>query len=292
MSKKDLGSHSRAAGWAQRVALFIGVMLGGCQSSPEALRSLAAHHNHQLEIIGSSPFPLALGTPLKPISASRIRVYIEGDGHAWATRSQPSLDPTPRRLLVAGLAFDDPTPSIYLARPCQFVMAAGCSSEIWTTRRFSEVVVVSLEQALNQIKARYGNHDFELIGYSGGAALALLLAARRDDIAQIQTLAGNLSPQRWVQLHQLSPLTGSLDPDNYSKVLAQIPQRHLAGGKDNAVPPVLMRSYIETLEGPVCIESTIIPDTTHTAGWQQAWRAFRELPLHCERHQLDSESRN
>lgn len=287
MKTKNLGSHSRAAGWKQGMALLIGAMLGGCQSSQEALRSLAAHHNHQLEIISTRPFPLALSTPLKPIATSRIRLYIEGDGHAWATRSQPSLDPTPGNLLVAGLAFDDPTPSFYLARPCQFVMAAGCRPDLWTNRRFSDEVVTSLENALDQIKVRYGNHDFELIGYSGGAALALLLAARRDDIAQIQTLAGNLSPHRWVQLHQLSPLSGSLSPDDHRAALARIPQRHLAGGKDKVVPPLLLRSYVRSLEQPVCIESEVIADVSHAGGWQHAWSAFRDLPLRCERRQVD-----
>lgn len=287
MIRKTPGSLLRAAGWQQGMALLIGVMLGGCQSSQEALRSLAAHHDHKLEIVSSHPFPLVLSSPLKPIATSRIRIYIEGDGHAWATRSQPSLDPTPRNLLVAGLAFDDPTPSLYLARPCQFVTAAGCHPEVWTTRRFSDEVVVSLEQALDQIKVRYGNHDFELIGYSGGGALALLLASRRDDIAQVQTLAGNLSPQRWVQLHQLSPLSGSLDPDDHRAALAKIPQRHLAGSKDKVVPPSLMRSYINSLEAPVCVKSEIIADASHTDGWIQAWREYRNLPLRCARRQVD-----
>ncbi|MCQ4306536.1 alpha/beta hydrolase [Pseudomonas stutzeri] len=287
MKTKNLGSHSRAAGWKQGLALLIGAMLGGCQSSQEALRSLAAHHNHRLEIISTRPFPLALSTPLKPIATSRIRLYIEGDGHAWATRSQPSLDPTPRNLLVAGLAFDDPTPSFYLARPCQFVMAAGCRPDLWTNRRFSDEVVISLEHALDQIKLRYGNRDYELIGYSGGAALAMLLAARRDDIAQIQTLAGNLSPNRWVQLHQLSPLSGSLNPDDHRAALARIPQRHLAGGKDKVVPPLLLRSYVRSLEQPVCIESEVIADASHADGWAQAWRVYRNRPLRCERRQVD-----
>jgi len=287
MIRPPPGSRLRAVGWQQGMALLLGAMLGGCQSSQEALRSLAAHHDHKLEIIASHPFPLAMSTPLKPIATSRIRIYIEGDGHAWATRSQPSLDPTPRNLLIAGLAFDDPTPSLYLARPCQFVTAAGCNPAMWTTRRFSEEVVVSLGQALDQIKVRYDNLDFELIGYSGGGTLALLLAARRDDIAQVQTLAGNLSPQRWVQLHQLSPLSGSLDPEDHRAALARIPQRHLAGSNDKVIPPSLMRSYIESLEAPECVKSEIIADASHTDGWIQAWRAYRELPLRCAGRQGD-----
>lgn len=281
MSQKGRSSRWRAAGTKQVMALLVGAMLVGCQAPQHVLRDLAAHHEYRLEIISSHPFPLAMGTPLKPITSSRVRLYIEGDGYAWATRSRPSLDPTPRNMLVARLAFEDPTPSIYLARPCQYVMATGCRPELWTSHRFSNDVVTSLEQALDQLKLRYGNLDFELIGYSGGGALALLLAARRDDVAQVQTLAGNLTPRRWVELHQLSPLSGSLDPEDFRVELRNTPQRHLAGGNDRVIPAYLMRGYIESLEEPVCVESAVIPDVSHADGWYHAWVAFRERSLRC-----------
>jgi len=263
------------------MALLISAMLVGCQSSHNLLGELAAQHHYQLEIISSHPFPLAVGTPQKPITRSRVRIYIEGDGHAWATRSRPSLDPTPRNRLVAQLAFEDPTPSIYLARPCQYVKAAGCRPQLWTSERFSKEVVSSLGQALDRIKARYGNRDFELIGYSGGGALALLLAAQRDDIAQVQTLAGNLTPRRWAALQQLSPLSGSLDPEDFLNQLRHIPQRHLAGGQDKVVPATLMQEYIDSLGKPACLESEILADLSHGEGWRQAWGEYRERVLHC-----------
>lgn len=281
MSQQGRGSRWRAAGTKQVMALLVGAMLVGCQAPQNVLRELAVQHDHRLEVLSSQPFPLAVGVPLKPITDSRIRVYIEGDGYAWATRSRPSLDPTPRNMLVARLAFEDPTPSVYLARPCQYVMAAGCRQELWTSHRFSNDVVASLEQALDQIKLRYGNRDFELIGYSGGGALALLLAARRDDIAQVQTLAGNLTPRRWVVLQQLSPLPGSLDPEDYRVQLRNIPQRHLAGGEDKVMPASLMQGYIERLEEAACVESAVVPDVSHSDGWRYAWIAVRDRPLEC-----------
>lgn len=105
--------------------------------------------------------------PQSTMKATRLRVYLEGDGHAWATATQPSLDPSPHNLLVARLAVDDPTPNAYLARPCQFVMASACEPDLWTDRRFSQEVVTRLSQALDLMKQRYGNREFELVGYSG-----------------------------------------------------------------------------------------------------------------------------
>uniref|UniRef100_A0A1I8AEA9 VWFA domain-containing protein n=1 Tax=Steinernema glaseri TaxID=37863 RepID=A0A1I8AEA9_9BILA len=39
---------------------------------------------------------------------------------------------------------------------------------MWTDQRFGKAVLDSLDQALSGIKQRYGNQEFELIGYSGG----------------------------------------------------------------------------------------------------------------------------
>ncbi|EPS9199604.1 alpha/beta hydrolase, partial [Pseudomonas aeruginosa] len=118
--------------------LLLGALLAGCQSPREALQQLADAHGRQLEILPGQPFPLAMLPPQKTTKAPRLRVYLEGDGHAWATATQPSLDPSPRNLLVARLALDDPAPSAYLARPCQFVMTATCAPSLWTDRRFSQ----------------------------------------------------------------------------------------------------------------------------------------------------------
>lgn len=281
MQQNHFGPRKRAVVYRTGMALLLGAMLGGCQAPQLALQELATQHSRQVETLTSQPFPLAFSPISKQLATSRIRIYLEGDGHAWASRSQPSLDPSPRHLLVAQLAFADPQPSIYLARPCQFVKPNGCTNALWTSRRFAPEVVDSLDNALSLIKSRYGNDQFELIGYSGGAALALLLAARRDDIGQVQTLAGNLSPRQWAQLQQLTPLTGSMEPLDQRRQLAEVPQRHLAGADDDIVPPQLMRSYMDTLGPATCLESAVLPKVSHTDGWQLAWIYWRDRPLAC-----------
>lgn len=282
MKCAGFNSHSRVGVWLPGMALLISAMLSGCQTPLQALQEQASIRGQQLEVIHTQNFPLMLGIPSPAPALSRIRVYLEGDGHAWATARQPSLDPSPKNLLMARLAFSDPTPSLYLARPCQFVSATACKPMMWTDRRFSPEVLNSLDQALDQIKQRLGNQDFELVGYSGGAALALLLASRRDDVAQVQTLAGNLSPRQWVELQQLSPLKGSLEPlDEHTRV-AQIPQRHIVGNADRVVPPVLLERYQQALGHPRCLQAVIVPGATHTDGLEQAWREWRNQPINCQ----------
>ncbi|HHF0083521.1 TPA: alpha/beta hydrolase [Pseudomonas aeruginosa] len=262
-------------------ALLLGALLVGCQSPREALQQLADANDRQLQILPGQPFPLAMLAPQGTVKTTRLRVYLEGDGHAWATATQPSLDPSPHNLLVARLAVDDPTPNAYLARPCQFFMAPTCEPSIWTHRRFSQEVVTRLSQALDQMKQRYGNREFELVGYSGAAALALLLAAQRDDVAQVQTLAGNLSPRIWAQMKGLSPLGGSLDPLDYRDRLAAIPQRHLVGDVDHMIPASLAKAYLERLRPDAYSEVVISPVTDHQQGWETAWRKWRRQPLDC-----------
>lgn len=265
-----------------RLLLLLGLGLGaGCQAPLTQLQALSQAHGHRVEIQPTQPFALALSVPLHVPASKRLRVYLEGDGHAWATASQPSLDPSPHNLLLARLALGDPQPSLYLARPCQFVTAPGCRAAVWTDQRFSQAVLDSLDQALSRIRQRYGNQQFELIGYSGGAALALLLAARRDDIALVQTLAGNLSPRQWARELQLTPLNGSLEPLDNRQQLRNVPQRHLVGLADRSVPASLFEHYRATLGPAPCLELVRLPGVSHAEGWAQAWAQWRDQPVGC-----------
>jgi pimeloyl-ACP methyl ester carboxylesterase len=266
------------AGFYKAWMVMLSALLIACQLPREALQQLAEEHGRQLEVLPGHTFPLLLLAPQTAEKITRLRVYLEGDGHSWATATQPSLDPTPHNLLVPRLAVDDPTPNAYLARPCQFFMAAACQSALWTNRRFSQEVVTRLSQALDQLKQRYGNREFELVGYSGGAALALLLAAQRNDVTQVQTLAGNLSPRLWAKMKELSPLDGSLDPLDYRNRLALLPQRHLIGEADLITPSSLADRYQQALGSPLsqCVQ---VLGVSHDRGWEATWSRWANIPL-------------
>lgn len=50
-----------------------------------------------------------------------IRIYIEGDGRAWESKTKLSMNPTPSNPVALKLAIVDPLKSVaYIARPGQF----------------------------------------------------------------------------------------------------------------------------------------------------------------------------
>ena len=159
--------------------LFSGMLLAGCQTPLGQLQELASTHARQVQTLPGSPFPLVIAAPKQVQAGQRLRVYLEGDGHAWATPSQPSLDPSPRQLLVADLAFADPMPAVYLARPCQFVSAPACNNALWTNRRYAEEVVHSLDLALDDIGSGFFHCRIEI-----GLGHRLAAFAREHQIEQ------------------------------------------------------------------------------------------------------------
>jgi pimeloyl-ACP methyl ester carboxylesterase len=253
--------------------------LTGCASTVD-LTSASRGSHLRPEVLHTAPFPIQALVPTGTAYAT-LRVYIEGDGHAWATRTQPSTDPTPRKSMMAIFAAEDSVPAVYLARPCQFVMVNGCSPALWTSDRFGRSAVDAMSSALNNLKARYQTQTFELVGYSGGAAIALILAGERNDIRQVRTIAGNLDPNTWAQMKHLTPLSGSISPLAYPARLAIIPQQHLIGEDDQVIPAGVLQAYQQQLK-PICTETVVVPGATHDNGYAGAWRAARDQPFKCE----------
>lgn len=228
----------------------------------------------------AADFRLQALLPRQPVSGT-LRVYLEGDGRAWIRRDRPSQDPTPRNSLVLDLVRDDPRPSAYLARPCQYLASPDCKPRWWTHDRFAQTIVDSQSAALDLIKARLGNHDFELVGYSGGATMALLLAEHRMDVRVVQTLAGNLDPQMWATSQGLNALGAPTSPPLASPRIRQLPQRHLIGTDDRTITPALSLEALRKTDPAQCREAHLLPGVDHQVGWQQAWRAFRDTPIRC-----------
>ncbi|NLD00035.1 MAG: alpha/beta hydrolase [Gammaproteobacteria bacterium] len=250
----------------------------GCQSAAD----LQLHSSFQWQTEIYAGLPVAMALPQLIASTDTVRVYIEGDGRAWITPTQPSLDPTPRHSFMLQLAQSDPVTTVYLGRPCQYQKNSACKVPLWTSDRFSQAVLNSLHGALDRIKTELKNNYFELIGYSGGGAVALLLAAQREDVLQVQTIAGNLNPAAWVARHSLTPLTNSLEPTDYASPLAAIPQRHFYGAKDKNIPPSSYQDYwLHLAVKPKCSQQVIIALADHEEGWLEAWSQWRDRSLDC-----------
>lgn len=255
------------------------LLLGGCAGSGgEAARvragKLADQAGLRPIVLTAPPFHLLAFVRLSTPSRM-LRVYIEGDGHAWDTTTTPSDDPTPWSPVGLELAARDPGPAVaYLARPCQYVPPgtdAACTRDVWTDARYSPQVIASTNGALDRLKAEAGAVDLELVGFSGGGAVAVLAAAQRTDVREIRTVAADLDTTLWTQEHGVSSLTGSLDPVSVAASLAAVPQVHFAGGADRVVDASVIRSYATAAGQSVCLRVVLIPDMEHNGSWTDRW---------------------
>lgn len=216
--------------------------------------------------------------------ASTLVVYIEGDGAPWPTLFDPPRDPTPLQPVALAMAAADPAASVaYLGRPCQYldpVALAHCAPAYWSERRFAPEVVAALDAAVSQLKAESGAARLQLVGYSGGGVLAALLAGQRDDVGLLITVAAPLALADWVALHDLSPLSGSLDPsaaDCASGGSEAMPlAHHFVGDDDELVPPALVERYVASCGGRLQRVAAFRHERHWVRDWAQLLQRARE----------------
>lgn len=248
-------------------------------------KNVAAEAGFQQELIETSPFSITSYVKIKK-EGGPLHVYIEGDGYAWVTRNRISADPTPRDPLVLELAVQDKASNVaYLARPCQYTPMEknpSCQEEYWTSKRFSQEAVSSMNQAVEKLVQEAKATELHLIGYSGGGAVAALIAAWRTDVKSLTTIAGNLDPVGLNEYHQVSPLdTASLTPLNVAEKLREIPQNHFRGSKDAVIPKQVPENFAKQLAPSKCIHLLEVTDADHTSGWKEIWPKLLTYPLSC-----------
>ena len=197
-----------------------------------------------------------------------LHVYLEGDGTPWLRKGLAAADPTPRTPLMLEMMALDPASAVYLGRPCYHGLnkAAACTPEVWTDGRYSEAVVLSMSAALDILSADYP--ALVLLGYSGGGTLAMLLAERQPKTEAVITVAANLDTGRWTALHKQHPLSGSLNPANRPPLSSRIRQVHNAGGRDDNVPPELIRDAVAQQQGATF---KVFTKQDHHCCWREVW---------------------
>ena len=269
-------------------ALLLALLLGGCQARFGRGPELARAAGWQWQLLPAGGFTLASasspGSGTSPGPAELATVFLEGDGFAYVTPNQPAMDPTPTdpTALRLALAHPGPFPRAWLARPCQYTLGEngrGCTEAYWTNRRYAPEVVASLDAALDQLKARLGARRLVLVGYSGGGALAVLLADRRADVAAVATVAANLDLGFWVARDQLAPLDGSLDPAAVAPRLGALPQAHFTGSADRVTGTDVVRAFMRRLPPGTPARLLEQPGFDHDCCWARDWpRLARDLP--------------
>lgn len=247
--------------------------------------SLAGSAGLARKVLRTDTFILTSYARIKDPQAP-IHVYIEGDGLAWTSRTTVSPDPTPRNALSLALAAKDPAANVvYVARPCQFTdmsLDALCEADYWTGKRFSEKVIVAVNQVVGHFARKAPGRPIHLFGYSGGGAVAALVAARRPDVASLTTIAGNLDIDTFVQIHDVTPMTGSLNPAGVAGQLAALPQRHFVGKDDDVVPVDVVNGFVAAASDRRCMRVVPISGASHETGWEERWPSLLRESFGCE----------
>lgn len=270
----------------KRIFLFACLLLSAC-ASVEAARE------HAAEVAGGGllvPRRVAAGRfqlstwqklldPGKP-----LHVFIEGDGLSWVSRDQPAMDPTPRNPVGLELAASDRWPNVFcLARPCQFTpheKDPSCEDKWWTSHRSAPEVIDAMDAAISKVVQP--GQKLRLIGYSGGGGVAALVAARRNDVESLITVAGNLDHVRLNAWHHVAQTPQSLNPIDVAGKLARVPQIHFVGERDVIVPAEIARAW-QKASNSSCVQIVETPGATHGGGWKESWGWMQKMIPSCAR---------
>lgn len=260
--------------------LLQGIVLAGlsllmaCASPQESMSKLVHDAGWKTQILQAENFDLFTASQ-HGRRGQTLWVYLEGDGRAYITPTRPSSDPTPSDPVAFRLALIHPKRELvaYVGRPCQYVMPVhgrGCSQNYWTMGRYAPEVIVSTNSAINVLKGQAQAANIVLVGYSGGGALAVLVASRRQDVVGIVTVAANLDIDYWARQNELSLLEGSENPADVVQLIASIPQTHFVGGKDDVVTSYVTRSYLGSMSHGHT-NMILMPEFTHKCCWVEQW---------------------
>ncbi len=268
------------------VSLGCVVFLSACYSRRINLAdSVVREYSFVKEIIKTNTFKLTTYSRVSE-KGKPVDVYIEGDGFAWASRGKLSVDPTPTKPMVLELAGkDDSANVLYIARPCQYTNLKEdqfCNSKYWSSDRFSKEVIDSVNDAITHFVNKYEIKGVNLIGYSGGGAVATIIAAQRKDVLSLRTVAGNLDHVEVNKYHKVTQLTNSLNAIDYADKLSNLPQYHFSGGEDKIVPIFIAENFAEKAEkGNKCVKVAVVKGVGHEKGWVENWKYLLSQPVVC-----------
>lgn len=187
------------------------------------------------------------------------RIYIEGDGRAFIDKGTPSGDPTPLNPVALHLMLsNNEAGTMYVARPCQWARGPECKDrQLWTDKRFTQAVV---NKYVALVERESKGEPVELVGYSGGAWVALQVAARLPNVTRVITVAGNLMPE-WVNKeHKVTTIPVA----PYPPFKRMVPVVAYIGVEDKVVGSGVIPAFEAVTGLPVEVVEVL---ATHGTGW-------------------------
>ena len=269
------------------IIFLVSILLSGCSTNKDVAtrvkesQDLATQNNFQAQLVKGGDFVLTTYQRITDRNQPFV-FYIEGDGQL-KYRGGGSNNPTPASPMLLKLAAMDKRPNVvYIARPCQYTSLETnpkCVSDYWLDKRMNEEVVTSINEVINTIN---NGQKFNLVGFSGGGGIAVIIGAKNKNTKDIITIAGNLDTEKFDKHHNYRGyLIKSLNPIKYAKQINDIPQLHISGADDRKVPPFIAELYIKASSSS-CVKHKIFPDVGHTKGWDKVWSSILNIPLNCD----------
>jgi hypothetical protein len=263
------GSYRTPRRTTYRLACVL-LAMAGCASPQRHAERIARDNGFEDLLLQGSEYQhrafASRGRPSDPLV-----VFIDGDGSPWIDGGRHiSADPTPRVPLALAMATVTPVSALYLSRPCYLmtVLPANCSERLWTSERYSSAVVASMSVAASAYISEHHVRRVLLVGFSGGGALAVLMAPSVPNLVGVVTIAGNLDSEEWTRLHGYLPLNGSLNPALEPPLPASLKQWYLVGGRDTNVPPETNERYFRRIAAD---RARVYPGFDHTCCWVAEW---------------------
>ena len=187
-----------------------------------------------------------------------FRLYIEGDGN-----------PNPRYQVAKYFASIDETPNvIYTARPCQWSEDKICTVKpnIYKEDKFNPDVIQEMQELTEYLIRKYDAPSIELIGYDGGAVIALDLATKLP-VSRVITIAGITDTSAYASYHGISIPADTTNPLDNLPALSMVPQIHYVGSDDDITPRRLVERFVSKMYNPKSAVVKVVPDTGHT-NWE------------------------
>lgn len=188
-------------------------------------------------------------------SGKHLRIYLEGDGN-----------PNPSDRIALYYAEQDETKNVvYIARPCQWSEDKICKTkpDLYKENRFHPEIIREIEEVVLYLKSKYKAPTVELIGYDGGATVALNLATQMD-VKRVITIAGILDTNAYTRYNDLPEMTDAQNPADKLAILADVPQIHYVGGEDKITPKRGAERFVGKMNHPKSAVVKSIADVGHT----------------------------
>ncbi len=259
-----------------KAVVFTALFLIGCSSDQLRINKafdLARQTNFTPSVINTSNFPIQIFT--QNHNSKHAIIYLEGDGLVINKYGDVALNSTPTDPMALRLASVDPRPltKIVINRPFHYVKSVDPNSKYWTTARYAPEVIQSIYEAIKQCQQQFHFETVELVAYSGGASVALLLTLHVKNITRIVSFAGNLDHKSWTRYHGAGLLLESLDPMENMEAIRHIPQMHFLGSNDDNTTVKLAQAYKQRVNSDK-ISIVPIDGFDHDSNWPRVWQEW------------------